>query len=78
MLKYVIFNSRILQSLKCHMKKSTFFCDIGDTISDLPSLLAFGLSTFSRTRIASVLQSVEAANHILALHVFMMNPAGLP
>lgn len=77
MLKYVIFNSRILQSLKCHMKKKKEF-DIRDTISDLPSLLAFGLSTFSRTRIASVLQSVEAANHLLALHVFMMNPAGLP
>lgn len=59
-------------------EKKQIFCDIRDTISDLPSLLAFGLSTFSRTRIASVLQSVEAANHLLALHVFMMNPAGLP
>lgn len=42
-------------------EKKQIFCDIRDTISDLPSLLAFGLSTFSRTRIASVLQSVEAA-----------------
>lgn len=57
--------------------KAKCICCIPDKTSALfffLNIVAFGLSTFSRTKVAPVLHSVEAANHLLAVHVIMMDP----